>query len=877
MDTHIICACETWALHNNITLPAHLGNYTPIWVNAIKDKTRGRGSGGLAILTDNALGTSEVLDTSERWIFARFSCAGLDYIVGTVYFRPKLELTPLLESLQLTLEHLTSKYPEAILIIGGDFNTRIGELGEVYPDLLDDSILLPTRRALDTKISQDGTRLADFMAANGLLCLNGRTPSDNPACFTFSAEVGNSIIDLVWVNMRCLPLIADLRVNTIMTGSDHFPVILELVYPFPATADVPHDAQPKTANPSGMAASWSAEKCARFESGMLGSQRLRLDFNLASVDEQYGNLTAAIMEEGQKAGILKPKSLPRGPRRRHKPWYDEECVSAKNAANTALMEYRSSGFAEDLKLPSRMAASTYKNIVKAKRQAHDLVIINALANVRNSREFWEAVKKCRPRNYTPPCISLSRWVNFYRNVYPPRILVNSDFLETRHPFLDAPITHAELKSNLKKLKNAKAPGIDNIGNEFYKNLPPNWILYLEVMFNKILVSKKTPAAWSCAALTMLHKKGDKQDPANYRGIALISCVTKLFTQILKCRIQAWAEGNDILPECQAGFRAGRSCLDQIFTLQCAVQMQLRLKGRKVYGLFVDFKRAFDSVPHGKLWHKLSNLGLSTNLVLLLKNLYDGASACVRVEGELSDSFGVTEGVLQGETLSPLLFILYLADIEQFLRTRGLEGVNVDGVNDIMLLMYADDLIVLSHSRVDLRRKLCALQEFCQSTGLEVNTSKTKVVVFRAGGALSQEDVHGFEFDGVKLQVVSNYTYLGVTFSSSCLGLRAAKEAVAKTKIANGTLLSTLTLAKCNSWAARLKLFNAVARATLLYASPAWGLRYGDVHEPAQTDFFKRLLLLPQCTANCALRLELGLVKIEFYMWKQTLDFITRIL
>lgn len=238
---------------------------------------------------------------------------------------------------------------------------------------------------------------------------------------------------------------------------------------------------------------------------------------------------------------------------------------------------------------------------------------------------------------------------------------------------------------------------------------------------------------------MIYKKGDKKDLLNYRGIALVNAITKLFTHILKHRIQYWADSAELIPECQAGFRAGRSCSEQIFVLTSAVQLQLRLGGRTVYGLFVDFKRAFDSIPHAQLWNKLFRQGISSRMLRIIKNIYDVAKVQVKVEGKLSEQVQVTEGVLQGESLSPLLFILYIADIELLMREKKLVGVNIDGHTDVLMLLYADDLIILAYSRIDLQRKIRALEEYCNQNGLAVNTNKTQVMIFRNAGKSKDSD------------------------------------------------------------------------------------------------------------------------------------------
>lgn len=124
--------------------------------------------------------------------------------------------------------------------------------------------------------------------------------------------------------------------------------------------------------------------------------------------------------------------------------------------------------------------------------------------------------------------------------------------------------------SLKKCRDGKAPGSDGVTNEFWKNLPDNWIHYLSILFNKVLDREEVPNTWSNILAKMIYKKGEKSDPANYRPIALVNYITKIFTQILATRLNKWIEDSNFLPEWQAGFRKNRSCIDNIFSLNAII-------------------------------------------------------------------------------------------------------------------------------------------------------------------------------------------------------------------------------------------------------------------------------------------------------------------
>lgn len=119
---------------------------------------------------------------------------------------------------------------------------------------------------------------------------------------------------------------------------------------------------------------------------------------------------------------------------------------------------------------------------------------------------------------------------------------------------------------------------------------------------------------------------------------------------------------------------------------------------------MDFQRAFDSVNHTLL----VKIGVRGKIVRILAQLYYRASMQIKINGQLSSNISITEGVLQGESLSPLLFALFLSDIEEFFRSKGLSGLRLNSQCDVLCLAYADDLAYLADCPLDVNKKLCAL-------------------------------------------------------------------------------------------------------------------------------------------------------------------------
>ncbi|KAI4465074.1 reverse transcriptase (rna-dependent dna polymerase) [Holotrichia oblita] len=224
---------------------------------------------------------------------------------------------------------------------------------------------------------------------------------------------------------------------------------------------------------------------------------------------------------------------------------------------------------------------------------------------------------------------------------------------------------------------------------------------------------------------MIHKGGDKLDPANYRGISLINTVTKIFTTILHNRLSEWCEQYIILPEEQSGFRHNRGCIDNIYILISVVGLNIMPKSSYLYAIFVDFKKAFDSIDHRKLWLKLYKIGVSGKNVRILKALYDNIRIMVPGYEQTPEFVDIAAGVLQGDSLSPLLFSIFIADIVEYFVRHGMEGVKITSRKSIVMLLYANDIVLFARSPIDGNKKLEILHKYCVENSLDLNTDKNE--------------------------------------------------------------------------------------------------------------------------------------------------------
>jgi hypothetical protein len=212
----------------------------------------------------------------------------------------------------------------------------------------------------------------------------------------------------------------------------------------------------------------------------------------------------------------------------------------------------------------------------------------------------------------------------------------------------------EVKKAISKLKNNKAAGLDGITAELLKHGKEVIIDELTNLFNLIWETEEVPADWRHGVIVTLPKKGNLSDCNNWRGITLLSVPGKAFCSVLLNRLKVKID--QTLRQEQAGFRSGRSCCEQIFTLRNIIEQCQELQKPLLIN-YIDFKKAFDSIHRESLWKIARLYGVPDKYINIFKSLYRGSSCCVRTRKGNSIMFEIVTGVRQGCILSPFLFLL----------------------------------------------------------------------------------------------------------------------------------------------------------------------------------------------------------------------------
>ena len=254
-------------------------------------------------------------------------------------------------------------------------------------------------------------------------------------------------------------------------------------------------------------------------------------------------------------------------------------------------------------------------------------------------------------------------------------------------------------------------------------------------------------------------------PGNYRTIMVGHTLARLYASILEQRLSSWAESEGIRAAGQAGFRRGFSTLDHILTLRAIIE-EGRAHGRRIYCSFVDFRKAFDTVPRARLMHRLQQLGVPIELIWGIMALYSSVTGYVRTPEGISDIVHSTIGVKQGCPLSPTLFGMYVDEVSDYIDRGGDRGAQLAGTW-IPLLLYADDIVLISDSPEGMQRHLDALHSFAEDSGL--------VMVFNTTSQWVRRSAPTFTYGHDTVEYTDAYTYLGVVFSGPRFTLRRAAE------------------------------------------------------------------------------------------------------
>ena len=339
--------------------------------------------------------------------------------------------------------------------------------------------------------------------------------------------------------------------------------------------------------------------------------------------------------------------------------------------------------------------------------------------------------------------------------------------------LDAPITEEEVIEALNGLKLGKAADAMGVSAELLRgrgelagqgdDRVPSVARVLTPILQGFFTSGLPPQLSTATLMPLYKGKGDTNSMDNYRGIALMSIVAKLYASILTSRLTKTLEQHGLRSDLQFGFRPKRSTVDAAFVLQTIADKYAAGEARPVYVAFVDFAKAFDMMSRDRLWARLEDLGVR-GAFLRAVQLYYGSVLFQVNTGEqgLSEAFEAASGVKQGCPLSPALFGCFIEGLAETLAQEAAADPDAPqlGQQHVPAVLFADDTTLISLSKRGLQRLLDRLAAFCSAQGMKVNEAKTKITVLRKGDK-APKDASQLRYNGTPLALVEEFKFLGI--------------------------------------------------------------------------------------------------------------------
>ena len=355
------------------------------------------------------------------------------------------------------------------------------------------------------------------------------------------------------------------------------------------------------------------------------------------------------------------------------------------------------------------------------------------------------------------CVSVANTIQLSTRLYPD--------------FKFEEVSEAFVKCLLRNLKRTKAVGLDDIPGRLLVDSAEVVAKPICAIINLSLKSGVVPTEWKAARVIPLFKKGKREDMDNYRPISILPAVSKVLERAVHHQLYAYLQRHKILSPFQCGFRKSHSTEWAAMCFADTIRRNID-QGRLTGAVFIDLRKAFDTVDHAVLLRKLSSLGVVQSELHWFRNYLMNRTQVVDYHDVSSAAESVSIGVPQGSILGPLLFILHLNDLP-------------DVVVECSILMYADDTVLFfsapqaSTIQETLNRELGHIMSWLRLNSLFINVIKTEAMLLGTSQRLARVDNFSIIVNGSIIKRVSEFKYLGIIFDEHLNWNRHVKSIVSK--------------------------------------------------------------------------------------------------
>ena len=492
-------------------------------------------------------------------------------------------------------------------------------------------------------------------------------------------------------------------------------------------------------------------------------------------DARWNQIKSAILTMLDRAAPIKSVTI----KEKKVPWINSQLVSLGKKRNMAYHRARKTGISSDWDKFKR-----YRNLYKSTSRSSKKAFFKEATDIKTNdpAKLWKTVK---PKINPNSCNSISSIAsgnitidssdeiakhfarsfmitlfgfsllplmvccNFVASHFKGNV-PNSDFK------FDLPkFNVTDVSKSLSQIDPKSSPGYCGIPSKVFKAAADELKIPITALFNLCIETNRIPSDWKIALVRPHYKgKGEKQDSENYRPISLLSPISKVFESLIASRIYDFCESSSIFNNSQFGFRRKLSCESALNTL--IDDWRLSLDNRKnVIAVFLDLRKAFDTVDHTLLIMKLRLYGFSDSTSSLISNYLDGRSYIVQINNSRSEQTSTKFGVPQGSILGPLLFILFINDL-CYLKIQS------------KLVLFADDTTIycqgdsISSTEAILSEDLDKICAWFEYNRLVINLKKTNGMLFsRLSTSLVSSNLD-LKIRGNRISFVETFKLLGVT-------------------------------------------------------------------------------------------------------------------
>ena len=524
-------------------------------------------------------------------------------------------------------------------------------------------------------------------------------------------------------------------------------------------------------------------------------------------------ITKGLLNKIHRRDLIKKKAISSND---HEMWEQFKC--ARNQANNAIKQAKKRYFSDNLKVSKGNPRKTWN-------------LINELTSRNTSKSTNILEIQVDNRTISSPGDMAEAFNDHFTNIGQvlaqevPSAEVNPEFylshtdkaFHLKTPSLDV------VFNLLRNIDEKKATGLDMIPSKLLKMAASIVTPSLTAIFTKSIITGIYPTEWKMARVTPVFKKGEKSDLNNYRPISVIPVVSKVFEKIVYDQLYQYLNDNQLLSSCQSGFRSLHSTLTAL--LEATNSWSVSIDNGFLNGVvFIDIKKAFDTIDHEIILRKLSYFGADQATAKWFQSYLSNRTQRCNVNGNLSTASTVTCGVPQGSILGPLLFLMYINDLPNCLRVAAPR-------------MFADDTSITLSAKTVADLKLAVTSElnnltcWLRANKLSLNVAKTELMIIGSRQRLNTQcEEINISIDDRTIKRVDHIKSLGLTIDAQLSWSKHVDEISKKVSSAIGALKRVRPFIPTD---VAVQIYNALILPHFDYCSPVWDGMSGCLSDKLQ--------------------------------------------